>query len=53
MRTIRDEAPEGERWGVLEGDGARAIRGSLLVGPGDAKVHPRRLARLDDASELP
>lgn len=51
MRYIRYESPEGGRWGVLEGDGARAIRGSLPVGPGDATVHPRRLARPDDASE--
>ena len=30
MRYVRFESPEGARWGVLEGDHARAIRGSLF-----------------------
>ena len=30
MRYVRYESPEGARWGVLEGDHARTIRGSLF-----------------------
>jgi 2-keto-4-pentenoate hydratase/2-oxohepta-3-ene-1,7-dioic acid hydratase in catechol pathway len=30
MRYIRYDSPDGPRWGVLEGDRARAIRGSFL-----------------------
>jgi 2-keto-4-pentenoate hydratase/2-oxohepta-3-ene-1,7-dioic acid hydratase in catechol pathway len=30
MRYVRYESPEGARWGVLEGDHVRAIRGSLF-----------------------